>query len=214
VDAVDGAARLGPHAPVRAPAPAFVFPRGIPLCLVLAALPACSSRTSSAALICADVWDVKAGKLDAPAPDCSAFTGTTAALPPFDYWAARYEYKKPIPASFTMSAKFTRPAADADMPVELVFRGGHFGVASKRGYFFWESDKHWTGWQPTNAWGDGENELMVRQNGAAVEGYVNGTLVGTFTLASQKPSVEAVGLFLKSNVGTPAKTEIRSFSVK
>jgi hypothetical protein len=104
--------------------------------------------------------------------------------------------------------------------VELHFRSGFFGVAQDK-FFFWDGDAepvqttgpiHWTSWQQTKVDVRQETTIAVRQKGATLEGFINGALVGTFTL-NTPPAPGPVGVSFKSASGKAAKVKIHGFTV-
>jgi hypothetical protein len=176
----------------------------------VAAVAGCTRKADPAAP-CLRQWDVPIGTLATTTTDCRTFIGQTAPQP-FDYWAVSAEVKRTVGARLEMSARISRPAADAESPVELAFRGGHFAL-SRSGFYFWESQGHWSGWQPTGMRIEGENKLAVHQDGQEIEGFINDALVGTFRLAAA-PAPGKVGVFVKGRLGTPVKAQVREFQLR
>lgn len=172
---------------------------------------------------CADGWTVLRGAQEADDAACGAFVGTSAEVnPAFDWWGAQFDQKaQPKGTALKIELTFSRPLEDADRPVDLHFRGGYFGVAQDK-YYFWEGDSepprpappnpHWTDWQQTKVDVRQETTIAVRQKGAEVEGYINGALVGTFKL-NAAPTPGPVGVGFKSIKGKSAKVRLRDFSV-
>ncbi len=100
---------------------------------------------------------------------------------------------------------------DHELPIEIAFRGGFFGVTGTSSWFLYEHDGNWTGWQTTpSPVGAGPLTLRVVQRGQTVSGYINEAPAGNLTL--QKPAVAAgVGIHFKGRPGTEAKIRYRDF---
>jgi len=171
---------------------------------------------------CTDSWTAVRGTQEADDASCGAFVGTSVEVnPAFDWWGAQYDRKmQPKGTVLKIEVKFSRPVEDSDRPVDLHFRGGYFGVAQDK-FYFWEGDSeppvsqpnpHWTDWQQTKVDIHQETTIAVRQKGAELEGYINGALVGTFKL-NTAPTAGLVGVGFKSAKGKSAKVKIRDFSV-
>jgi hypothetical protein len=171
---------------------------------------------------CATDWTAIRGTQEADGPGCAPFIGTSAEVnPTFDWWGASFNRKvEPKGTALKIEATFSRPLEDGDRPVDLHFRGGYFGVAQNK-YYFWEGDgeppkaapnPHWTDWQKTNVDVHQETVIAVRQKGADLEGFIDGALVGTFKLNSP-PSPGPVGIGFKSAQGKAAKVKFRNFTV-
>jgi hypothetical protein len=170
---------------------------------------------------CSDVWEAVHGTLESDGEGCAAFIASSGEVKPaYDWWGALFDWKKPPQGTnVKVEVTFSRPMEDSDRDVSIHFRGGYFGVAQDK-YYFWEGDDrnadpavpHWTGWQQTRADIRQETTIAVRQKGAELEGYINGALVGTFKLAVAPPT-GPVGVGLKSAKGKVAKVKLRGFSV-
>jgi len=198
----------------------------IKVTLVLAAsvaLGGCTGNKASTSGSCPSEWTVLRGTQEADSSNCATFIGTSAEVnPSFDWWGASFDRKaSPKGTSLKIEAKFSRPLDDGDRPVDLHFRGGYFGVAQDK-YYFWEGDTepekpapanaHWTQWQATKVDVGQETTIAVRQKGADLEGFINGALVGTFKL-NVTPAPGPVGIGFKSASGRAAKVKLRDFLV-
>jgi hypothetical protein len=171
------------------------------------------SKSADAQASCARHWKALNGSIEATEKDCSVFVATSASdAAALEYWSGRFELvKQPTSTSIDFQGSFSRPRSDDVYPVELITLGGHFGAAQGR-YFFWESDAHWTGWLPTEVPFVQPLHLRVRQRGAKLEGYINGALVGTFTL-NQAPSIAPVGVFFKGAKGVASKVSVANVTL-
>src|SRR4051812_46564585 len=117
---------------------------GLLVAVLSVSAPACARHDAASGGSCLGKWSARHGSLGASAPGCASFVGTSAQREagapgvntPTDYFAGAYEWKTPVSAHFDESARFSRPVDDAESPVELTFRGGSFGVARGK-YFFW-----------------------------------------------------------------------------
>ena len=191
--------------------------------LVVAVLAMGGCSKSSESGTCRTEWIAVRGTQEADGATCAAFVGTSVEVnPAFDWWGAQYDRKSQLTGTaLKIEVKFSRPLEDADRPVDLHFRGGYFGVAQDK-YYFWEGDgeppkpagpnPHWTDWQQTKVDVRQETTIAVRQKGADLEGYINGALVGTFKL-NATPTPGPVGVGFKSAKGKSAKVKIRDFVV-
>ena len=192
------------------------------LVVVMVAALGCKATASSSSSDCSE-WAVLKGKQAPDGGSCAAFIGESAEVnPTFDWWGASFDKKTPTKGTkLRIEAKFSRPLEDGDRPVDLHFRGGYFGVAQDK-YYFWEGDSapteaappnaHWTSWQPTKVDVKQESTIAVRQDGVNIEGFINGALVGTFKL-NTPPTPGPVGIGFKSAKGKAAKVKIRDFVV-
>lgn len=157
-------------------------------------------------------FESRLGKLEGQGTTCTGVA--VAKTPELPYWIGDFEYVKTINSTnLEISAKFKRPYVASFYPVEIVFMGGHFG-ASKAGYFFWESDLHYSETKPAPTFlPNDENELKVRQTGKKIEGFVNGTLVGSFEL-EKEPAGQRVGVFFKAKKDVQSQVQVRDFTVR
>lgn len=187
---------------------------------LLGALLAMLGCKSSGSAKCSDNWIAIRGTQEADDSSCEAFVGTSVLVnPSYDWWGATFDRKTQTHGTaLKIEVKFSRPLEDADRPVDLHFRGGVFGVAQDK-YYFWDGDTeptpptpHWTDWQQTKVDIQQETTIAVRQKGADLEGFINGALVGTFKL-NATPSAGTVGVGFKSAKGKAAKVKIRDFSI-
>jgi hypothetical protein len=186
--------------------------------VVLGGMPGCKPAGGAR---CSDIWEAVRGTQESDAEACSAFIGTSAEVKPaYDWWGALFDAKKlPAGTSLKIEVTFSRPLEDSDRDVSIHFRGGYFGVAQDK-YYFWEGDDrnmdpavpHWTGWQQTRANIHQETTIAVRQKGADLEGFINGALVGTFKL-NGAPAPGPIGVGFKSAKGKVAKVKMRGFSI-
>jgi len=190
--------------------------------MVVAVLALVGCKEEPSAASCAADWTVVRGTQDADGPECAAFVGTSVEVnPSFDWWGATFDQKRePKGTALKIEAVFSRPLEDGDRPVDLHFRGGYFGVAQNK-FYFWEGDGqppnpaapiHWTEWQQTAVDVKQETTIAVRQKGVDLEGFINGALVGTFKLNTAPPP-GPVGIGFKSAKGKAAKVKFRNFTV-
>ncbi len=187
--------------------------------LLVAALTLLGCKSSGSGN-CSDSWVAIRGTQEADDGSCAAFIGTSAQVnPSYDWWGATFDRKTQTHGtSLKIEVRFSRPLEDADRPVDLHFRGGVFGVAQNK-YYFWDGDTepappvpHWTDWQQTKVDAQQETVIAVRQKGTDLEGFINGALVGTFKLNAAPPA-GAIGVGFKSAQGKAAKVKIRDFTV-
>lgn len=113
-----------------------------------------------------------------------------------------------------ISAIAARLTEDHELPIEIAFQGGFFGVTGTSRFYLWESATHWTGWidtpSPTRT---SENELRVVQQGRDVSAFVNHQLAGTFRLDA-RPKDRTVGLFFKGHAGRISRARFRDATVR
>jgi hypothetical protein len=181
----------------------------------------CKGGSAGSGGQCSDVWEAVHGTQDSDGDGCSAFIGSSAEVKPsYDWWGALFDWKKhPKTTNVKIEVTFSRPLEDSDRDVSVHFRGGYFGVAQDK-YYFWEGDDrnadppvpHWTGWQQTRVDIHQETAIAVRQKGAELEGFINGALVGTFKL-NAAPAPGPLGIGFKSAKGKVAKVKLRGFAV-
>lgn len=141
------------------------------------------------------------------------FVATTDAGVENGFSRGHYRARDAATGDLEISVTATRLTDDHGMPIEIAFRGGFFGVTGTSQFYIYQSDGHWTGWKCTPASvGTGPLTLRVVQRGAAIDGFVNGALAGSFTL-NDPPPEGPVGLFFKGPPGVAARMRFRDFTV-
>jgi hypothetical protein len=170
---------------------------------------------------CSDGWEAVHGMQESDGEGCSAFIGSSSEVKPaYEWWGALFDWKKqPKGTHLKIEVKFSRPLEDTDRDASVHFRGGFFGVAQDK-YYFWEGDDrsadpavpHWTGWQQAKVDIRQETAIAVRQKGPELEGFINGALVATFRL-NEEPKPGPVGVGFKSRKGKIAKVKMHGFAV-
>jgi hypothetical protein len=139
-----------------------------------------------------------------------SFIATSDASTDGGFSRGHYLWREIVDGDIEVSVRAERLGDEHEMPVEIAFRGGFFAVTGTSSWFLYESDRNWTGWQPTPVPVDnGSLVLRVVQRGRHVTGYVGDRVAGTFTLSAEQ--ARAVGIAFKARPGRPGRIKIRDF---
>lgn len=112
-----------------------------------------------------------------------------------------------------VSVDAERLSDEHEMPIEIAFRGGFFAVTGTSSWFLYESDRNWTGWQPTPVpIGKRRMALRVVQRGRQVTGYIDGHLAGSLALTTEQH--RTVGIAFKARPGQAGKIRFRDFKLR
>jgi len=151
-----------------------------------------------------------AGTLEAVTGAPGTFIGTTDGAGG-GFSRGHYVTTESFGSDVEISVSASRLTAEHEMPIEIAFRGGFFGVTGSSSWYLYEHDGHWTGWKPTpSPVGPGLLTLRVVQSGQRVSGYINGELAGTFDL--ERPLVAApVGIHFKAHPNKAGQIQFHDF---
>jgi hypothetical protein len=143
-----------------------------------------------------------------------AFVATSDSATTSGFSRGHFEANRAAHGDIDISVKVRRLSADIEMPVELAFRGGFFGVTLSGSWFLYEHDGHWTGWkQLAESVGSRMLELRVVQRGKRVKAYVNGQLAGDLELEKES-TTDRVGVAFKGRPGEPSRVRLHDFFVR